>query len=216
MKPKMIVAVILIAIGIIAFVYQGIDYTTRGRDVNIGPFHMTTEQEHHIPIPPILGAIALIGGIALLLVDRQGAKRIAGALFLAAGLAGLQSCAVAKAVSVDVGRIDQVWLGFALDLEGRVTPGCSASTFALGDPIHLSMQVNDAREGSVLRVAVRDMATQRIAWSEDRPVPAGRSSATFAIGRKLGQGRYQAESTMGGEATSPREFLVHGRREITR
>ena len=72
MRPKMLVAVILIVLGIVAFAYQGITYTTRGRDVNIGPIHMSTEQKHHIPLPPVLGAIALIGGIALLLVDRRG------------------------------------------------------------------------------------------------------------------------------------------------
>lgn len=76
MKPKMIVAILLIALGVVAFAYQGINYTTRGKDVNIGPFHMTTEQEHHIPLPPILGAIALIGGIALLVVDRRGVNRV--------------------------------------------------------------------------------------------------------------------------------------------
>ena len=70
MKPKTIVAILLIALGIVAFTYQGISYTTRGRDVNIGPMHMTTDQTHHIPLPPILGAIALVGGIALLMVDK--------------------------------------------------------------------------------------------------------------------------------------------------
>ena len=77
MKPKTILASMLIALGIVAFVYQGIDYTTRGKDVNIGPFHMTTEKEHHIPLPPIIGAIALVGGIALLLLDKRGLGRAA-------------------------------------------------------------------------------------------------------------------------------------------
>jgi hypothetical protein len=77
MKPKMVIAVVLIALGIVAFVYQGITYTTQGKDVNIGPFHMTTQEKHHIPLPPILGAIALIGGIALLLVDKRDLQRSA-------------------------------------------------------------------------------------------------------------------------------------------
>ena len=77
MKPKTIVATLLIALGIIAFVYQGIDYTTRGKDVNIGPFHMQTEHDHHIPLPPIIGALALVGGFVLLLVDKRGIGRAA-------------------------------------------------------------------------------------------------------------------------------------------
>jgi hypothetical protein len=76
MKPKLLIAVILIGLGIVAFVYQGITYTTRGRDVNIGPLHMTTDHKHHIPLPPIMGAIALVGGIGLLLVDRRGASGV--------------------------------------------------------------------------------------------------------------------------------------------
>jgi hypothetical protein len=75
MNPKTIVAMILIAIGIVAFVYQGIDYTTRGKDVNIGPFHMQTEHEHHIPLPPIIGAISLVSGFVILLVDKRGIGR---------------------------------------------------------------------------------------------------------------------------------------------
>jgi hypothetical protein len=69
MRPKMIIAVILIALGIVAFTYQGITYTTQGKGFDMGPMHVTTEKTHNIPLPPILGAIALVGGIALLLVD---------------------------------------------------------------------------------------------------------------------------------------------------
>jgi len=75
MKPKMVIAVVLIALGIVAFAYQGITYTTQGKDVDFGPFHMTTKEKHHIPLPPILGGIALIGGIALLLVDKRDLDR---------------------------------------------------------------------------------------------------------------------------------------------
>lgn len=72
MKPKMIVAILLIVLGIVAFTYQGFTYTTRSKGVDIGSLHMSTEKEHHIPVPPIIGAIALIGGIALLIVDKRG------------------------------------------------------------------------------------------------------------------------------------------------
>ena len=72
MRPKMIVAILLIVLGVVAFAYQGITYTTQSKGVNIGSLHMTTEHEHHIPLPPVLGAIALVGGIALLLLDKRG------------------------------------------------------------------------------------------------------------------------------------------------
>jgi len=125
-------------------------------------------------------------------------------------LGSLQACAPARAVTVEkVGRLDQVRLGFGLGLDGSVSPGCTSSKFALRDPIHLSMKVNDAPTGSVVRISVRNTETQSVAWSENRPVSQGDSHVTFEIGRKLAEGRYRADSTLGGEAASPREFMVH-------
>jgi hypothetical protein len=43
--------------------------------MNIGSLHMSTEQTHHIPLPPIFGAAALIGGVALLLTDKWSPAR---------------------------------------------------------------------------------------------------------------------------------------------
>jgi hypothetical protein len=74
------------------------------------------------------------------------------------------------------------------------------------------MQVTDAAEGSVVHVSVRDVVTHRVAWTEARAVTPGRSSLTFEIGRNLAAGRYRAESTVGGEPTNPRDFVVRDRR----
>ena len=73
MSPKTIIAVILIAVGVVVFTYQGITYTTREKVVDLGPVQMTAEKTKTIPLPPILGAIALVGGIVLLVVgNRKG------------------------------------------------------------------------------------------------------------------------------------------------
>ena len=71
MKPRIIVAIVLIALGVVAFVYQGITYTTRERAVDLGPIHVTTERTRTIPLPPIVGAISLVGGIVLLVVANK-------------------------------------------------------------------------------------------------------------------------------------------------
>jgi hypothetical protein len=71
MKTNTLLAVILIAVGIIAFAYQGITYTTREKSVDLGPVHVTTDKTRTIPLPPIVGAIALVGGIALLVMGRK-------------------------------------------------------------------------------------------------------------------------------------------------
>ena len=69
-----ILAIALIAIGIIAFAYQGISYTSRDNVVDAGPLHVTAERSHTLPLPPIVGAIALAGGLALFFMNGQKAR----------------------------------------------------------------------------------------------------------------------------------------------
>ncbi len=57
---------ILIALGVLGLAWGGFTYTTRERIVDIGPIHATRDETHSVPVPPIAGAIALIGGIVLL------------------------------------------------------------------------------------------------------------------------------------------------------
>jgi hypothetical protein len=71
MKTNTLIAVILIAIGIVAFAYQGITYTTREKVVDIGPIQMTAEKTKTLPLPPIVGALALVGGIVLLVMGKK-------------------------------------------------------------------------------------------------------------------------------------------------
>lgn len=73
MKTTMIFAVLLIALGVVAFGYQGFTYTTREKVVDIGPLQVTADTTRTLPLPPIVGAIALVGGIVLLVVgNRKG------------------------------------------------------------------------------------------------------------------------------------------------
>ena len=73
MNSTKIFGVILIALGIVALAYQGFSYTTREKVLDVGPLHVTTEKNNTIPLPPIVGAIALVGGIALLFVGARKA-----------------------------------------------------------------------------------------------------------------------------------------------
>jgi len=66
MKTYSVIGIILVAIGIIALAYQGITYTTREKVVDIGPIQINADKTKTIPLPPILGGIALVGGIVLL------------------------------------------------------------------------------------------------------------------------------------------------------
>ncbi|MFZ3044463.1 MAG: DUF3185 domain-containing protein [Desulfatirhabdiaceae bacterium] len=71
MRTTTLLAIILIVIGIVAFGYQGITYSTRENVVDLGPLKVTTEKTNTIPLPPVVGAIALVGGIVLLAVGRK-------------------------------------------------------------------------------------------------------------------------------------------------
>jgi UDP-N-acetylmuramyl pentapeptide phosphotransferase/UDP-N-acetylglucosamine-1-phosphate transferase len=71
MKPQSIAAILLIVVAIVAFAYQGITYTTREKAVDLGPIQITEERTHTIPVPPIIGAIALVGGIVLLVTTAK-------------------------------------------------------------------------------------------------------------------------------------------------
>jgi hypothetical protein len=66
MTSKPYLPIVLIVIGLLAFVYQGINYTTREKPVIIGPLEITTQETHRIPLPPIIGAVTLLIGIGLL------------------------------------------------------------------------------------------------------------------------------------------------------
>ena len=68
----LVVAIILIAIGVVSLAYQGITYTTREKLLEVGPIKATAEKEKTIPLPSILGGLALAGGVVLLVV---GARR---------------------------------------------------------------------------------------------------------------------------------------------
>ncbi|HEY7140164.1 MAG TPA: DUF3185 domain-containing protein [Methylomirabilota bacterium] len=66
-----LIGVALIVLGVIALVYQGITYTSKEKVLDIGPFKAEVNRERTIPLSPVLGVVALAGGIALLLFGRR-------------------------------------------------------------------------------------------------------------------------------------------------
>jgi len=68
MKPIAVVGLVLIVVGLVALVYQGITYTSRETVVDIGPLHATADRQKTLPLPPVLGIAAVAGGVALLIV----------------------------------------------------------------------------------------------------------------------------------------------------
>jgi uncharacterized membrane protein len=71
-NPMTLVGIALIVLGIVAFAYKGISYTSREKVIDIGPIQATADTQKTIPLPPLLGGLALVGGIVLVVV---GAKK---------------------------------------------------------------------------------------------------------------------------------------------
>ena len=63
--------IVLCVLGLVGLAWGGFTYTTQEKVLDIGPIHATREKTHDVPLPPIAGALALIGGIVLLVTDRK-------------------------------------------------------------------------------------------------------------------------------------------------
>jgi uncharacterized membrane protein HdeD (DUF308 family) len=73
MKPVAILGIVLIVLGIGALAYQGFTYTTREKVLDLGPLQATAEREKTVPLPPIVGIVAVVAGVALVIAG--GRKR---------------------------------------------------------------------------------------------------------------------------------------------
>jgi hypothetical protein len=66
MKPLFWGGILFIVLGGFALVYQGFNYTQQKKVLDVGPIHATTEKHEHVSISPVLGGLALVGGIFML------------------------------------------------------------------------------------------------------------------------------------------------------
>jgi hypothetical protein len=63
--------IVLVVVGLFGLAWGGFTYTTREKVVDIGPIHATRDKTHDVPLPPIVGAAALIGGVILLAAGKR-------------------------------------------------------------------------------------------------------------------------------------------------
>jgi len=71
MRTTTIIAVALIVLGVAALGYQGFTYTTKEKVVDLGPLEVTSETTKTFPLPPVVGIIALAGGVILLVIGKR-------------------------------------------------------------------------------------------------------------------------------------------------
>lgn len=67
-KVLVLVGVILIILGTAALVYEGVTYTTKEQVAKVGPLEATAEVEKTLAVPPVVGAVILVGGVLLILI----------------------------------------------------------------------------------------------------------------------------------------------------
>jgi hypothetical protein len=63
--------VVLVLLGVVALVYQGVNYTTRETVIDIGPIRATADRGRTLPLPPVLGIVAIVGGVLLLVTGAR-------------------------------------------------------------------------------------------------------------------------------------------------
>ncbi|MBS1813977.1 MAG: DUF3185 domain-containing protein [Acidobacteria bacterium] len=71
MKPATIIGILLIILGIVGFALGGFSFTHQKKDVDVGPVEISHESTKHVPIPPVVSGIALVAGIALVVVGSK-------------------------------------------------------------------------------------------------------------------------------------------------
>ena len=70
MKPLTLIGILLIVLGLGALAYQGFSYKTHEKILDVGPLQATKETTKTVPVPPIVGALAVIGGVVIVVASR--------------------------------------------------------------------------------------------------------------------------------------------------
>ena len=71
MKPLAMIGAVLIIFGLAALAYQSISYTSRETVIDIAPVHATADRQKTLPLPPIVGGVAVAGGVVLLIAGMR-------------------------------------------------------------------------------------------------------------------------------------------------
>jgi hypothetical protein len=71
MKPISVGGIVLIIVGVLVLAYQGINYSRQKDVLDVGSVHITREDHERIPLPPIIGGLAVAGGAALLFMGAR-------------------------------------------------------------------------------------------------------------------------------------------------
>lgn len=71
MKTTAVIGILLIILGVVSLAYQGITYTKDKETVDLGPVEFDVKEKDTIPLPPVIGGVALVGGILMVVVSKR-------------------------------------------------------------------------------------------------------------------------------------------------
>lgn len=75
MNVATLVGLLLIILGVVALIFEGISWTKRRESIQVGPIGATVEERETIPLSPVLGGVALVAGVALVVAGRRGRRQ---------------------------------------------------------------------------------------------------------------------------------------------
>ena len=73
MKPAVIIGALLIIVGIAGLAFGGFSFTRKEKVLDLGPIEASADKKESLPVPPILGALAIVGGVVLLATSSRRA-----------------------------------------------------------------------------------------------------------------------------------------------
>jgi uncharacterized membrane protein YidH (DUF202 family) len=71
MNVRYIVGALLVVVGLVSLLLGGFRWSQEKTVVDIGPIEATTTEHKTLPIPPVVGVLALVGGIVVLVVPTR-------------------------------------------------------------------------------------------------------------------------------------------------
>ena len=133
--------------------------------------------------------------------------RSATAIFLAVVVSVAGAGFTLAAPNPSKGNVDELRFGSSVDADGVVPEASATDKFNPNAPIHVTMKVQEAPEGTELLVNILDRETEEVMWSEKKVVPGGHTVMHFIVSQLM-PGKYRAKVKLGPDWVAEHEFQI--------
>jgi len=133
--------------------------------------------------------------------------RTATALLLALLVSVAGAGSTFAAPNPSKGNVDELRFGTNVDADGVVPQASHTDKFNPNTPIHVTMKVQEAPEGTELLINILDRETEEVMWSEKKVVPGGHAVMHFIVSG-LQSGKYRAKVKLADDWVAEHEFQI--------